>query len=193
MDASVGRWEVTMVESSRWDATDVRVDGSEKPCGTWWRRTASYMLGIILPWALVSQAISMMATGRSLLEGGAAWLIYCAAFVVVVAVSAVLTRNGQSPTQRLFKLQVCELSGTPVSPVQAGFRNIAHVVDVATLGIGFLWPLCDFTGQTFADRIMGTRVRRVASPQDSDGLPTTTGLQTTAPRPPAVMAERLPQ
>lgn len=70
-----------MVESSRWDATDVRVDGSEKPCGTWWRRTASYMLGIILPWALVSQAISMMATGRSLLEGGAAWLIYCAAFV----------------------------------------------------------------------------------------------------------------
>ncbi len=183
-----------MVEGSGLASTDARMDGSEKPFGTWWRRATAYVLGVILPWLLLSQALSTIMTGRFSLDGGAAWLIYCGAFVIVVVASAALTRKGQSPAQRLFKIQVCELSGTPVSPVRAGVRSFAHLINIATLGIGFLWPLCDLTGQTFADRMMGTRVRRVPSRQDSGGFRTTTGLRTTtAPRPPVVLAKRLPQ
>lgn len=178
-----------MVEGNEWRTTGTHADGSDKPVGTWARRGAAYFLGVILPWALVSQAMSMVATDSFSPSGGGAWLIYCAAFVIVVAVSAALTTNGQSPAQRFLKIQVCDLSGAPVSSGRAGLRNLAHVVDVATLGIGFLWPLCDLNGQTFADRIMGTRVRRVPSRQDFETLRTTT----TAPRPPVVLAKRLPQ
>jgi uncharacterized RDD family membrane protein YckC len=39
-------------------------------------------------------------------------------------------------------------------------RSIAHLVDVITCLIGYLWPLWDSKRQTFADKIMGTVVLR---------------------------------
>ena len=75
--------------------------------------------------------------------------------------SAWSTRNGQSWAHRLLKLQVCDQdSNLPISGLRMGVREIAHLADFASLFIGFLWPLWDGRGQTFADKIMGTTVTR---------------------------------
>lgn len=51
-------------------------------------------------------------------------------------------------------------SNLPISGLRMGVREIAHLADFASLFIGFLWPLWDGRGQTFADKIMGTTVTR---------------------------------
>ena len=40
-------------------------------------------------------------------------------------------------------------------------RDIAHLIDTAPLFIGWLWPLWDSRGRTFADMVTRTEVRRV--------------------------------
>lgn len=45
-----------------------------------------------------------------------------------------------------------------VGPLLSIGRQLLHVVDVAPLGAGFLWPLRDAKRQTFADKIAGTVV-----------------------------------
>nr|WP_269420743.1 RDD family protein [Bifidobacterium mellis] len=80
---------------------------------------------------------------------------------VACVISAWSARNGQSWAHRLLKLQVCDQdSNLPISGLRMGVREIAHLADFASLFIGFLWPLWDGRGQTFADKIMGTTVTR---------------------------------
>ena len=127
----------------------------------WWRRVASYLLRIVLPASLLSQLVGTIAFGRSSPGGSAQSWIDCASVAVACVISAWSARNGQSWAHRLLKLQVCDQdSNLPISVLRMGVREIAHLADFASLFIGFLWPLWDGRGQTFADKIMGTTVTR---------------------------------
>jgi Mce-associated membrane protein len=44
-------------------------------------------------------------------------------------------------------------------------RDIAHLLDTAALFIGWLWPLWDRRGRTFADRLLRSEVHTVEAPQ----------------------------
>ncbi|WP_371744492.1 RDD family protein [Georgenia sp. TF02-10] len=139
--------------------TQSGVSGTNLRC--WWRRVIAYLLGMILPWSLLSQLLGTLLVGRSAPEGPAGWLADVIAFGLIVVVSALFTSDGQSLTHRLVRLQIRELSGEPASRLRMGLRNIAHLADFGSLGLGFLWPLWDLRGRTFADKLVGTRVESV--------------------------------
>mgnify|MGYP000028424448 CR=1 FL=1 len=125
----------------------------------WLRRVAVYFLRIVLPTSLLSQLAGTVLFGRSWPGGMAESWIVCVCLLVAVAASALSTRNGQSWAHRLLKLRVCDQdSGMPISGWRMGARELAHLADSMSLLVGFLWPLWDGRGQTFADKIVKTIV-----------------------------------
>ncbi len=65
--------------------------------------------------------------------------------------------TGASVGKSLLKLEVIsEKTGQPVGFEWSVVRQIAHLVDCATFGIGWLFPLWDDKRQTFADKLMST-------------------------------------
>lgn len=67
---------------------------------------------------------------------------------------------------------VSETDGRPIGALMTIVRNLAHILDLVMLGVGYLWPLWDRKRQTFADMAMGTAVLH---------------LPPEPPRPPAVI------
>ena len=73
---------------------------------------------------------------------------------------------------------VSETDGRPIGAPLTWVRNLAHLLDLVTLGFGFLWPLWDRKRQTFADMLMGTAVLHLPpAPKPVAQIP----LQATAP------------
>ncbi len=54
--------------------------------------------------------------------------------------------------------------GAAAGFVRLMVRDFAHLLDTATLFIGWLWPLWDSRNRTFADLLLRTEVRRVDRP-----------------------------
>jgi uncharacterized RDD family membrane protein YckC len=46
----------------------------------------------------------------------------------------------------------------PVGARSAFVRDLAHALDILTIGVGYLFPLWDGRRQTLADKVMGTVV-----------------------------------
>ena len=73
---------------------------------------------------------------------------------------------------------VSETDGRPIGALLTWVRNLAHILDLVTLGIGYLWPLWDRKRQTFADVLMGTAVLHLPpKPKPVQQIP----FQATAP------------
>lgn len=71
-------------------------------------------------------------------------------------------RRGASLGKECFGILV--ISMHDARPIGAGntlLRSWAHVLDVLSFGIGFLWPIVDKKRQTFADKVMSTAVLRL--------------------------------
>ncbi|WP_315097814.1 RDD family protein [uncultured Cellulomonas sp.] len=87
------------------------------------------------------------------------WLV-----AVVVAMLALQGWTGATPGKRLAGVAVVRASdGTPAGLVASGLRVVAHLLD-AILVIGYLRPLWNERGQTFADSILGTLVIQTREP-----------------------------
>ena len=124
----------------------------------WCRRMAAYMLRMILPTFLLSQLLGTVLFGRSDPDGICGSWIVCVSAVVVCLISVLSTRDGRSWAHRLLNLQVVDRSSLlPVSRVRMAVREAAHLADYI-LFIGFLRPLWNRQGQTFADTITNTVV-----------------------------------
>jgi uncharacterized RDD family membrane protein YckC len=68
-------------------------------------------------------------------------------------------RTGQTIGKRRVGLfLVREADSRPIGVRRATLRQLAHGIDAALLGVGFLWPLWDAKHQTFADQIFATIV-----------------------------------
>ncbi len=68
-------------------------------------------------------------------------------------------RTGQTIGKRRVGLSlVREADLNPIGARRAALRQLAHGIDAALLGVGFLWPLWDAKHQTFADQIFSTVV-----------------------------------
>ena len=125
----------------------------------WCRRAAAYILRIVLPTSLLSQLINSVLYGRSSIDGTTGIWVNRVSIIIVCVISACSTRKGQTWSHHLLGLRVVDRdSNLPISGVRMGLREIAHCVDFASCFIGFLWPLWDNKGQTFADKIMKTTV-----------------------------------
>jgi uncharacterized RDD family membrane protein YckC len=67
--------------------------------------------------------------------------------------------TGQSLGKRVAKIKlVSEATGQPIGAGTAFLRDLCHAADSVACSIGYLWPLWDDKGQTFADKIVGSVV-----------------------------------
>lgn len=92
------------------------------------------------------------------------WLCVSTAAVVLlsVAVNRLLLPavTGWSVGRALMGIAVVRRDGTAVGPWRLMARDVAHLLDTLALFIGWLWPLWDGRGRTFADLLARTEVRR---------------------------------
>jgi Mce-associated membrane protein len=73
--------------------------------------------------------------------------------------------TGWSLGRALFGIAVRKRDGSPAGLARLAARDLAHLLDTAALFIGWLWPLWDRRGRTFADLLLRTEVHKVDRPQ----------------------------
>jgi Mce-associated membrane protein len=69
--------------------------------------------------------------------------------------------TGWSLGRSVFGIAVLDRDGDPVSPWRLLLRDVAHLLDTVPLLLGWLWPLLDSRGRTFADMLARTEVHRI--------------------------------
>ncbi|WP_067536731.1 RDD family protein [Nocardia crassostreae] len=123
-----------------------------------------------------------------------------AAMLVAILLNVVVAqgRTGRSFGKRVLGLRLVDArSGQPVGVVRAVLRQCAHLLDLLPIGVGFLWPLWDPHGRTFADKLTRTVVIdnllseslpaspavKPEAPHTLEPSPTAEPEQTTDPRP----------
>jgi uncharacterized RDD family membrane protein YckC len=128
---------------------------------TYGQRVGGFLIDIGIPGGLLAVVlIAALATRDVLLIG----VVYPAAAAVglVFLLWNSGYRQGRSG-QSLGKIAlgtrlVGARTGEPVGFARAVGRQVAHLLDGLTLGLGYVWPLWDEQRQTFADKVCGTLV-----------------------------------
>ncbi|MGO9746792.1 MAG: RDD family protein [Mycobacterium sp.] len=67
--------------------------------------------------------------------------------------------SGQSLGRAVFGITVVRRNGDAVGPWWLLLRDLAHLLDTATVLLGWLWPLWDSRRRTFADMLLRTESR----------------------------------
>ncbi len=66
-------------------------------------------------------------------------------------------RTGSSVGKAVMGLRVVDVAaGEPIGFWRSVIRQLAHITDVLSVGLGYLWPLWDAKNQTFADKLAST-------------------------------------
>lgn len=137
-------------------------DAPTHPVTPW--RTRVIALGIdLLPGAVVAATTAMAA--MCLPFGGFWWwlaTVLTGAAILATAVNRVLLPviTGWSLGRAFTGIEVVRAgSDAPVGPVRLLLRELAHLLDTAPAFLGWLWPLRDRRGRTFADLLARTEVR----------------------------------
>jgi len=136
------------------------VAGTTSLPASWPARAGAFGLGVGVLATLV--VVAWSAEQRSPLW----WVCVVAAGSVLLAVAVnrllMPVLSGWTLGRAVFGIQVVGRDGAVVGPWRLLLRDVAHLLDTATLFVGWLWPLCDSRGRTFADLLAGTEARRVA-------------------------------
>ncbi|MDD7812089.1 RDD family protein [Mycobacterium sp. CSUR Q5927] len=141
--------------------TEAVLDASAGPPARWRSRVIAYAVDL-LPGVIVVTAMALAAL--SFPSGGAWWWVAMTLIGVVIlatAINRVLLPaiTGWSLGRAFAGLEVVRGGGT-TEAVGAGrllVREVAHLLDAVFLG--WLWPLRDRRGRTFADLVARTEVR----------------------------------
>ncbi|MBB3600806.1 Mce-associated membrane protein [Mycolicibacterium sp. BK556] len=114
--------------------------------------------GVVISCALVAQSASISGLG---------WLRWTAiavagAVFLAMAVNRLLLPSitGWTLGRLLAGITVVSRDGAPIGPWRLLIRDLAHLLDTAALFLGWLWPLWDSRGRTFADLLTRTEVHR---------------------------------
>jgi uncharacterized RDD family membrane protein YckC len=128
---------------------------------TYGQRVGGFLIDIGIPGGLLAVALIAALATRDVLVIG---FVYPAS-AVVGSVFLLWNsgyrqgRSGQSLGKSALGTRlVAARTGEPVGFGRAVGRQIAHLLDGLTLGLGYVWPLWDEQHQTFADKICGTLV-----------------------------------
>ncbi len=145
---------------------DPQVDPPDNPAG-WWSRAGAFAIDVLAPAAAVA---AMLMVGWSAPERGWLWwlcMVLAALTVVAIAVNRLLlpSATGWSVGRAVFGIAVVERGGEAVGPWRLLVRDLAHLVDTIPLFLGWLWPLIEGRGRTFADLLVGTEVVQQDGPR----------------------------
>lgn len=148
------------------DATDTDADDDERldvvSVAGWWQRAAAFGIDVVVGLGL---AATLLMVGASAQAGWVWWVFVVAAAVVVIAVAVnrwVLPYfTGWSLGRSVAGIAVDDRGGGAPPWWRLPVRDLAHVLDTLPFCLGWLWPLLDARGRTFADILAGTEVHRV--------------------------------
>ena len=135
-----------------------------------WPARAGALAVDLLPGAAVMATMALLAYTAPV--RGWLWWVFTA-MAVVAGVATIVNRwllpplIGWTLGRALFGIRVAKLSGEPAGSARLLLRDVAHLLDTATLFVGWLWPLWDGRNRTFADLLLRTEVTVVAAARDS--------------------------
>ena len=139
----------------------------EPPTAAWLARAGAFSVDVLLGVAVI---VTMALLTLSAPQRGWLWWVFTGAAVLVFLLAAVNrlllpTITGWSLGRALFGIAVRKRDGSPVGLTRLFVRDLAHLLDTGALFIGWLWPLWDRRGRTFADLLLRTEVHNVDRPQ----------------------------
>jgi Mce-associated membrane protein len=144
------------------EATDL-VDEPAAPKASWGARAGAFGIDVLVGVGVL--ATLMLVAWAAPLRGWLWWATVAAGALVflVMAVNRWVLPSviGWTLGRSVVGIAVVGRGGGSVGPWRLLLRDIAHLLDTAALFIGWLWPLWDSRGRTFADVIVRTEVRRV--------------------------------
>jgi Mce-associated membrane protein len=132
----------------------------------WWARAGAFGVDVLPGLAVVATmalaALTVPLRGvwwwSCVSVGGVAMLLTAGNRLLAPAIT------GWSLGRGVFSIAVQRPVGasiSSVSPFRLLVRDLAHLLDTASVFVGWLWPLWDARRRTFADMLVGTVVRRV--------------------------------
>lgn len=162
-------------------ADETPAPAPEAPVASWGSRAGALAVDVLFPLAVIAVLcqLSWISAWRSW-----SWWIFVVALVLVGG--ALLVNRWLLPAwtgwtlgRAVTGIRVVTRSGSPVGSVRLIARDIAHLLDTAAVLVGWLWPLWDRRGRTFADLLLRTEVRRVDAPARDLRRPVAIGLLAT--------------
>lgn len=137
----------------------------------WWSRAAAFGIDVLLGLGVL--ACVLMVWWAAPVQGWLWWscTVLAAVLMLAVAVNRLLlpAATGWSLGRSVVGIAVVHRDGRRPGPWQLLLRDLAHLLDTVPVFLGWLWPLVDRRGRTFADVLVRTEVRRVAEPPERSG------------------------
>ncbi len=146
------------------DGLEADDPGPELGCPAgWWARAGAFGIDVLLGLGAVT---SLLLVAWSAPRGGWLWwlcLLPAAAVVVAMAVNRLVlpVLTGQSLGRAIMGIAVITTDNHRPGPWRLLLRDLAHLLDTIPLFLGWLWPLIDDRGRTFADILARTEARSV--------------------------------
>ncbi len=132
-----------------------------------WRIRAGAFAVDVLPGAAVATTMALVALA---LPQRAVWWWVCVTIGGLAILLTLVNRlllpavTGWSLGRALFAITVTGRDGTSPAPWVLLLRDLAHLLDTVSV-VGWLWPLWDPRGRTFADLLLRTEAQR-AEPRE---------------------------
>lgn len=146
------------------DTEAVGVTGAAGPVADWSARAGAFTVDVLFGLGVLIAAGLVALSARP--QGWLWWLCVVIAAVALLAIAvnryALPATRGWSLGRSMFGIAVVGRDGAMVGPAVLVLRDVAHVLDTIPLFSGWLWPLVDARGRTFADLVARTEVRPVA-------------------------------
>ena len=151
-------------------------DDATDPVATWSARAGAFTIDVLFGLGVLIAAGLVAVSARP--QGWLWWLCVVVAVgaLVAIAVNRFLlpATRGWSMGRSVFGIAVVgaggvggaeDAGGAGVGPGRLVLRDLAHLLDTVPVLLGWLWPLIDSRGRTFADLLTGTEVRQVDGPR----------------------------
>jgi Mce-associated membrane protein len=138
-----------------------------EPVATWSARAGAFTIDVLFGLGVLIATGLVAVSARP--QGWLWWVcvVVAAGALVMIGVNRFLlpAARGWSMGRSVFGIAVVGAGGARVGPARLVLRDLAHLLDTVPVLLGWLLPLIDTRGRTFADLLAGTEVRRVDGPR----------------------------
>jgi Mce-associated membrane protein len=143
--------------------TEVIPESPQNSLAPWHVRVGAFAVDVLPGCAVVA---TMALVSFTVPPRGVWWWVSTSvagvAFLLVLVNRLVLpTITGWSLGRAVSGIAVVGRDGVAPGPWRLVLRDLAHLLDTASLFVGWLWPLWDSRRRTFSDMLLGTEVRCV--------------------------------
>lgn len=153
------------------EVLDTVAEEPAAPKAGWRARAGAFALDVLVPLGVL--ATLMLVAWSAPLRGWLWWLTVSMAGLVFLAAAVnrwlLPSLRGATLGRSLLGIEIVSRTGAQVGPWRLLVRDLAHLLDTIPVFIGWLWPLWDSRGRTFADFLTRTEVRRIVGERPDRG------------------------